>query len=51
MHPDMEILQCSQGLYKDFCPAWQILDYYADSDQGFFRKHTEMFNLLKAIIL
>lgn len=50
MHPDMEIFQCSQGLYRDFCPAWQILDYYGDSDQG-FRQHTEMFCLLKAIIL
>lgn len=49
MESDMEIFQCSQGLYKDFYPALLILDYYGD--QGFFRQHTEMFTLLKAIIL
>lgn len=28
MHPDMEIFQCSQGLYRDFCPPgkyWIIM--------------------------
>lgn len=31
--------------------AWETLDYHADSDQGSFRRHTEILDSLKAIIL